>query len=362
MSWSKPYAIDFGPTGDNVKQGIDKLEDNIDDVYTNLNSLKNTFVGTSAPTTGADIGQIWGDSNHTPILYKFYNGSLWIPLTKPSYAGQMINGQIAVSVASNNLTVAIKTRLGSNPTPSDPVVVRIGDTDRTISAALSVTANAATNWGNIGAAELATLAHDLFVYLGYNATDGVVIGFSRIPTAKKYSDFSVTSTNEKFCKISTITTAAATDVYELIGRFDAILSAGTGYTWTLPGTQIIVQRPIFETEERTWTPTMGGFSGTPTVTARYIIKGPLIFIYILVNSGTSNANTFTFTGPIKALRPGYLLGSGQDNTANLSTAVLVAIEAGANLFTLSPTPAGAPTTWTASGSKSLYHLSGTFEY
>ena len=168
--------------------------------------------------------------------------------------GFLINGKISVSVASNNLTVAIKTLAGTDPSAADPVYVRIGDTVRTITGALSVTKNAGTNWCNAGSAELATKEIDYFVYLGYNATDGIVIGFSRFPGASCYSDFSATATNEKYCGISTITTAAATDYYELIGRFAATLGASATYLWTVPTFTAInlIQKPIYETRWLTW--------------------------------------------------------------------------------------------------------------
>lgn len=176
--------------------------------------------------------------------------------TQYAPSGFLINGKIVPSVASNNLTLAIKGMDGNDPSASNPVYVRIGNTVRTITSALSVTLNAGTNYFNSGSAELATKEIDYFVYLGYNSTDGVVIGFSRIPFANIYSDFSATNTNEKFCAISKITNAAAGDDYELIGRFAATLSAGTGYTWTVPTftNKNLIQRPIYETRWLTYTP------------------------------------------------------------------------------------------------------------
>jgi hypothetical protein len=73
---------------------------------------------------------------------------------------------------------------------------------------------------------LATKEVDMFVYLGYNATDGVVLGFARFSSATQYSEFSTTTTSDKYAAISTVTNAAATDIYRNIGRFNAILSAG----------------------------------------------------------------------------------------------------------------------------------------
>ena len=177
--------------------------------------------------------------------------------------GSLLNGKIVPSVTSNNLTVAIKGLDGNDPSASNPVYCRIGDTVRSITAALSVTKNAGTNWCNSGSAELATKEIDYFVYLGYNATDGVVIGFSRIPYVKRYDGFSTTSTNERYCAISTITTAAAGDYYENIGRFAATLSAGAGYTWTVPTftADNLIQRPIYNTRILVYTPTIA-FTGT----------------------------------------------------------------------------------------------------
>lgn len=182
--------------------------------------------------------------------------------------GFLINGKISPSVASNDLTVAIKTLAGTDPSASDPVYCRIGDTVRAITSALSVTKNDGTNWFNAGSAELATKEIDYFVYLGYNATDGVVIGFSRYPGANSYNDFSVTSTNEKYCAISTITTAASTDYYEVVGRFAATLSAGAGYTWTVPTftARNLVQKPIYMTRALSYTPTFTYTAGVAPTT------------------------------------------------------------------------------------------------
>lgn len=194
--------------------------------------------------------------------------------------GYMFNGKIAVTDASG-ITVAIKTLAGADPSASDPVWVRIGDSMRSITASLSVAKADGTNWCNAGSAELATKEVDYFVYLGYNATDGVVIGFSRFPGASSYDDFSATTTNEKYCAISTITNAAATDYYEVIGRFAATLSAGAGYTWSVPTytAKNLIQRPIYETRWLSWVPVCaysggGGSNLTPTNNrATYRIAG-----------------------------------------------------------------------------------------
>lgn len=196
--------------------------------------------------------------------------------------GTMWNGKIAVTDAAG-ITVALKTLAGTDPSASDPVYITLGGSVRTITAALSVAKADGTNWCNAGSAELATKEIDYFVYLGYNATDGVVIGFSRYPGANSYDGFSATTTNEKYCAISTITTAASTDYYEVIGRFAATLSAGAGYTWSVPTytAKNLIQRPIYETRWLTVgiTAVVGtgmdnGSGGQPTIVeARYKISG-----------------------------------------------------------------------------------------
>lgn len=212
--------------------------------------------------------------------------------------GFIFNGKISPTVSSNNLTVALKTLNGTDPSVTDPVWIRIGDTVRAITSALSVTKNAGTNWFNAGSTELATKEIDYFVYLGYNTTDDVVIGFSRIPYASQYDDFSVTTTNEKYCAISTITNAASTDYYEVIGRFAATLGVTATYLWTVPTytSKNLIQKPIHETRPLNAEASATGFSSAPTSDLRYKLINNQIF-WSWQGSGTSNATTFTYILP-----------------------------------------------------------------
>lgn len=241
----------------------------------------------------------------------------------PLYAPQgfLINGKISVTDAAG-ITVAIKTLAGTDPSATDPVYCRIGDTIRTISAALSVSKADGTNWCNSGSAALATKEVDYFAYLGYNATDGVVIGFSRFPGATKYGDFSATTTNDKYCAISTITNATATDYYEVVGRFAATLSAGAGYTWSVPTYTAanLIQRPIYETRWLTWTPTHSA-SGSMTYTSVTVTQADYKLIndsctLIEVNTGTLGgvAGVAIFsTTPITISGNGRTAGSHANN-------------------------------------------------
>jgi len=263
--------------------------------------------------------------------------------------------KIVPSVANNDLTVALKHMDGTDATVARPIWKKIGDSFYAITAALSVTKADATNWCNAGSAELATKEIDYFVYLGYNATDGVVIGFSRFPGANSYDDFSATTTNEKYAAISTITNAAATDYYVNIGRFAATLSAGAGYTWTVPtfAAKNLIQRPIYETRWLDWVPTLVGFSANPTNTVyKYQIRNNNVFIkYREATAGTSNATNFTATIPFTAKTitnmSWYAVGLGTDNNI-ISTTYFSIVSAGASItLTYGATSAN----WTTSGNK-----------
>ena len=227
--------------------------------------------------------------------------------------GQVINGKIVVTVTSNNITLALKGADGNDPSASNPVYCKIGGVIRSVTAALPVTKNAGTNWMNAGSAELATKEIDYFVYLGYNATDGVVIGFSRIPFAAQYSDFSVTTTNEKYAAISTISNAASTDYYEVIGRFAATLSAGAGYTWSVPTYTAInlIQRPIYETRWLDAVASATGFSSKSSDIFKYKIIGINMFFSVVIN-GISNSTTITYKSAMAPVDIQYTIISVSD--------------------------------------------------
>ena len=235
--------------------------------------------------------------------------------------GYMLNGKISVTVASNNITVALKTLAGSDPSSTDPVRVRIGDTIREITSALSVTKNAGTNWFNSGSSELAAKEIDYFVYLGYNATDGVTIGFARIPSATQYGDFSATTTNEKYCAISTITNAASTDYYENIGRFAATLGVSATYLWTVPTftASNLIQRPIYDSSRKFFLPSWTSSGTQPTIGngilyGDYTVQGHRVsgVIYMQVGStSTVGTGTYSWQLPFKCNSDTYSHGVGQ---------------------------------------------------
>lgn len=181
--------------------------------------------------------------------------------------GTVWNGKIAVSVANYDLTVAIKTDDGGDPSASDPVAVKIDGVVRWITAALSFTLNDATNWFNSGGAEHATKEDDYFAYLGYNATDGVVLGIGLWSYMVKYDDFSTTNTSDLYGAFSTVAHASASDPFTVIGRFTAILSATANFRWSVPAftRKNLIQSPIYVSRWLDYVPTYS-CNGTMTIT------------------------------------------------------------------------------------------------
>jgi hypothetical protein len=271
--------------------------------------------------------------------------------------GFLINGKISV-VDTAGITVAIKTLADEDPSASDPVYCRIDGVVRSITSALSVAKADGTNWMNAGSSELATQEIDYFVYLGYNATDGVVIGFSRYPGAGEYGDFSDTTTDEKYCAISTITNAAATDYYNVIGRFAATLSAGAGYTWSVPTftAKNLIQRPIYETRWLEVTPIFTGFSTDPTTyNFRYKLVSDLLSMVYYGNTGTSDQVYFRILSPFKGgsnipaydQLPAQVIDAGVVQT----TPGLAVMTPGSNIINFYKNYSGGSGVFTNSGSK-----------
>lgn len=303
---------------------------------------------------GSDLDVLEDDPAGTPLTQKIYKGS-----NNLMFDGFILNGKISVTVASNNITVAIKTKSGGNPSTTDPVSVWINGSYRRITAALSVTKNAGTNWFNSGSSELATLEVDYFVYLIWNttpATDIMDIGFARIPSGRVYSDFSGTTTNGKYLAFGNASTPTSTDDCVVIGRFAATLSAGAGYTWTVPTftNENLINQPILVTRWLSWTPVHTGFSTAPTGGAtRYQLNYKTMQInYSPVTVGASNATGYTITAPFIAKNISnyyqyFSTGWTYDNSANVANGIAYATP-NSNVITVTKSALG---TWTGSNNK-----------
>jgi hypothetical protein len=121
------------------------------------------------------------------------------------------------------------------------------------------------------------------------------------------SDFSGTVTNEKYCDgISYTGQANSTDNVVNIGRFAATLSAGTGYTWSVPTfTNVnLIQRPIYESRVLGYQPTYSAsgsmtYTSVTTTTAKYIIFGQNIYLNVrtIGTTGGTAATRLQCTAP-----------------------------------------------------------------
>lgn len=274
--------------------------------------------------------------------------------------GFLINGKIVPSVSSGNLTVALKTLAGTDPSATDPVYCRIGDTVRTISSALSHTMNSGTNYNNAGSSELATKEIDWFTFLGWSTVDSAVhIGISRwstdgtVPTAG--------STSSKGCNVNGSMNAG--DTVEVVCRFAATLSSGAGYTWSVPTfTPInLIQKPIYETRWLSISTVWSGFSVNPTGTFSYkILNDSCLMMYVDSSAGTSNATNLTFNGPMPALSSATMakVVFGKDNSVNLTTPSHLSTTSGSSVISAFKTFASG--VWTGSGTKDIYP--GLFSY
>ena len=248
--------------------------------------------------------------------------------------GQLINGKFTRTVSSNNLTVAIKAADGTDPSSTNPVYVMIGGTIRTITAALSVTVNAGAASGagtfNLGAVEFATIEQDVFVYLGWKASSSAVfVGISRIPYGRVYSDFSATAANEKYIAVSS--TPASTDEVENIGRFNITNSGTASYNWSVPATDVTINRRIEETRWLTWAPVYSAsgsltYTSVSTTWAKNKLRGNATLEWTLRASGTlgGTASTQLFsTGPFESSQVANNPVCGVGNTATVSAKVFM---------------------------------------
>jgi hypothetical protein len=231
-----------------------------------------------------------------------------------------INGIISPSIASNNLTVALKNFDGTNFSASAIFVHKIGNVPRSLSSSLSVTVNAGANTFNAGASILATIDLDLFVYLGWRASNSsMFILISRIPYATTYGNFSATATNEKYGAYSGAA-PASTDPVVNIGRFKARLSAGAGYTWSIPTVKVI-HTPTQESDPLVWLPAVSAVAGSITSYsvnyAKYYISGQLCRIVAditITNNGTG-ATAVQYTAPF--VNGGeQVIGKGREMSIN----------------------------------------------
>ena len=238
--------------------------------------------------------------------------------------------KFAPTVASNDLILTLTHMDGTTPSAERPLWFHIADAWRAVTGALAVTVADGTNTFNAGSAELATKEVDYFPYVSWRtASSAVVLGFSRIPFASLYSDFSGTATDEKYAAFSTAP-ASGDDVVN-IGRFAATLSAGAGYTWTVPTftNKNLIQRPCFETRWLDYQPAYSAngsmtFTTVTTNIARYKLDEETLNAWVKATGttgGTANTQIWA-TVPFEASQIS-LTPQGWGSAAGLAARVSV---------------------------------------
>ena len=354
-----------------VIQNTDSPKDSrvpINNMFTELYEMTNVHDATSK-TTPVDADELglwdsvastikkltWANIKATLLIW-LRLGTTVIPVNAPR--GFLINGKITVTDSGSGLVVAVKGLDGNDPSATNPVYCRIGDTVRSITSALSRTLADGTNWFNAGSTELRTKEIDYFTYLVYDSNSSSVgLGFARVPYGNLVSDFSATTTAETH--LAGYADFTTTDEVEVIGRFAAILSAPAGYTWSVPTFTAInlIQKPIYETRWLYWLPTWGGFSANPTnVLHKYKINSRTIHLIVREGApGTSNGTSFTESAPFTPITETNQVfvsfGTGQNNSTNCGATLSVSsgiptINVG---FGTNNVTAG----WTASGGKRI---------
>lgn len=244
-----------------------------------------------------------------------------------------MNGKFIPSVQAGNLTVSLKNLDGSDPSVSNPVVVRINGADVQISSPLSVTRNAGTNWCDAANPMTADRKLDFFVYVGYSPIDGPWLGFSRLLHSQATDYFKpygpdtgplTNPTSTFYCAMSTDANEANGDSCIQIGRFCAILSSG--YQWVLPSFPgiYIVQGQILESRWMYFTPSLvsqTGAIGSYSISVgqcRYKLFGKSMYVqtYALINSKGSAGGYAYFSIPHTTTIATHGVGFDQGNYSN----------------------------------------------
>lgn len=279
------------------------------------------------------------DLETTPVTRKMTGDDM-----RGALVGFMSNGYISRTVASNNLTVAIKTKNAADPSANDITSVAIGSTgtQRQITGALSVTVNAGAASGagtfNLGHAMFAALEQDLFVYLGWRAsTSTVFILLSRIPYARTYADFSATAANELYGAYSGAA-PASTDEVEVIGRVNVTNSGTASYNWSVPATSVVISRPIFETRWLTYVPIWTSTGTQPAIgdgtnVGRYRVRYQEVLVRGRTTAGaTTTFGTGTYSWPLPFTAATFtnaaFSGSGRVVDASVTTTYVALVSVG----------------------------------
>ncbi len=106
--WDRSFPLDYGPPGDTRTEMLNKLDEQADETFVHLNTLKANFAGDTAPTNPSQ-GQVWYDTINSTL--KVFEASTWISAYSYSSAEFTWLGELAdtASFATTQLNVVNAT-------------------------------------------------------------------------------------------------------------------------------------------------------------------------------------------------------------------------------------------------------------
>jgi hypothetical protein len=277
------------------------------------------------------------------------------------------NGVIVPSVAGNNLTVAIKTLAGLDPSTSNPVWVRIGNYLRKITSPLYITVAGGTDdW------DRTSYTFSLFVYLGWDAVNlRPEILLSAIPTYSTYPAANPAAPKPQRLRSaygsSTGTAITNGHTMQVIGRVDGVVQSGADNFTAV--TSMALSYPIYHTPIllSPEVPARTNVGDTSPVFVNIGFKYVLNFNVVTSNFGFSGDGgadgagvlgylvlTFPFAIDNSGAASDYSLGGGVTQAAGLDAdnacGLIPNVNPGTNLFYLKAlrTVAGSTVTLTCS--------------
>ncbi len=109
--WDRSFPLDYGPPGDTRTEMLNKLDEQADETFVHLNTLKANFAGDTAPTNPSQ-GQVWYDTINSTL--KVFEASTWISAYSYSSAEFTWLGELAdtASFATTQLN-AVSATIGN---------------------------------------------------------------------------------------------------------------------------------------------------------------------------------------------------------------------------------------------------------
>lgn len=266
---------------------------------TDLNSAlwgkQNSLWFTAENVANKNTNTALGSSNTdypSQLAVKTYVDTLWISLDARTF-----NYSIQVSVSSGNITVTLLNYLGTTPSSTTPVRIRVGNTLNTITTAqtLSIT-NGGFYMFNADSPEFITQSIDYFVY----RWDGTWLCVSRYPYYTNFAQESAAANGEWYIANGW---GFTTQALQNIGRYSA--QYVSVWTWWSPDSSSVINMPIYNTRDLVYVPTLFGTGGsigtfaTSTYSGIYRIESNKISFWVSITC----TNVWSWTWSVRCLLP-----------------------------------------------------------